>query len=112
MSMIQEQLAAYLAPTIAIYPMLAPQGTQAPYATYQRITSNVNNVLSGPPSIENTRMQIDVWASSYASAQAKSQAVIDAMQAWSVQNVLIASYDLYEQEVQIFRVLLEFSIWQ
>jgi hypothetical protein len=116
MSAIQEQLVVYLAPTATLYAMIAPQGTPLPYVTYQRITSNVNNVLSGPPSIENVRMQVDVWADvasgGYARAQALAQSIVTAMQAWPVQNVLLNSYDLYEQDVQVFRVLLEFSIWQ
>lgn len=112
MSTIQEQLVTYLAQTAAIYPMVAPQGTALPYVTYQRVASTVNNVLSGAPSIDNARMQIDVWASSYAGAQALAQSIIRAMQAWPVQNVLLNNYDLYEQEVKVYRVLLEFSIWQ
>lgn len=112
MSAIQEQMVTYLAPTSALHPMIAPQGTQLPYVTYQRIASNVNNVLSGPPSIDNMRMQIDVMARTYAESQTLAQAIIASMQAWPVQNVLISNYDLYEQDVQVFRVLLEFSIWQ
>lgn len=116
MSTIQEQMVAHLAPTAALHPMIAPQGTPLPYVTYQRITSNVNNVLSGPPSIDNVRMQVDVWADvasgGYARAQSLAQSIIAAMQAWPVQNVLLNNYDLYEQDVQVFRVLLEFSIWQ
>lgn len=112
MSTIQEQMVAYLAPVAALHPMVAPQNTEYPYATYQRVANTVNNVLSGPPSVDNVRIQIDVWARSYADAQALAQSIIAAMQAWSVQNVLISNYDLYEQDVQVFRVLLEFSIWQ
>lgn len=112
MSTIQEQLVAYLAPVAALHPMIAPQGAAYPYATYQRVANTVNNVLNGPPSIDNTRMQIDVWAASYADAQALAQSIITAMQAWDVKNVLVNNYDLYEQDVKVFRVLLEFSIWQ
>jgi hypothetical protein len=112
MSSIQEQLVAYLAPTVNIHPLVAPQGTLLPYVTYQRVANTVNNVLTGPPSIDNVRMQIDVWASTYAEAQSLAKSLITAMQAWTVQNFLINEYDLYEQEVQVFRVLIEYSIWQ
>lgn len=112
MSSIQEQLVSYLAPVAALHPMVAPQGTSLPYVTYQRVSNTVNNVLSGPPSIDNTRIQVDVWDSTYAGVQALAQSLVAAMQTWSVQNVLISNYDLYEQDVQTFRVLLEFSIWQ
>jgi hypothetical protein len=112
MSTIQEQLKAYLAPTATIYAIVTPQGTPLPYVTYQRVANNVENVLSGLPPIENVRMQVDVWAATYAGAQALKQSIIAAMQTWTVQNVLISDYDMYEQDVQVFRVLLEFSIWQ
>lgn len=112
MSTIQEQLVAYLAPVAPLHPMVAPQGIALPYVTYQRVASTVHNVLSGPPSIDNARIQVDVWASAYADVQTLAQSIIQAMQAWSVQNVLLSNYDLYEQDVKVFRVLLEFSIWQ
>jgi len=112
MSTIQEQLVAYLAPVAALHPMVAPQGTPLPYATYQRVASGVHNVLSGPPSIDNARIQVDVWAGTYAAAQALAQSIIQAMQQWTVQNVLLNNYDLYAQDVKTYRVLLEFSIWQ
>lgn len=112
MSTIQEQLVAYLAPITALHPMIAPQGTTLPYVTYQRVASTVNNVLNGPPSIDNARIQIDVWAATYAGGQTLAQSIVTAMQAWPAQNVLLNQYDLYEQDVQTFRVLLEFSIWQ
>lgn len=112
MSTIQEQLVAYLAPVAELHPLVAPQNTALPYVTYHRVASSVNNVLSGPPSIDNARMQIDVWGGTYAEAQRLAQAIIVAMQSWPVQNVLLNNYDLYEQEVKVYRVLLEFSIWQ
>lgn len=112
MSTIQEQLVAYLAPITALHPMVAPQGSALPYATYQRVASPVTNVLSGAPPIENTRLQVDVWASTYQAAQTLARSITTAMQAWAVQNVLLNSYDLYEQDVKVYRVLLEFSIWQ
>jgi hypothetical protein len=111
-STIQEQFVAQMAGVAAAHPIIAPQGTALPYVTYQRISSNVNNVLSGPPSIDNTRLQVDVWAGNYAAVQTLAAAVKARMLAWSVQNVLLIEYDLYEQDVQVFRVLLDYSIWQ
>jgi hypothetical protein len=112
MSAIQEQLFIRLSGVATIHPMLAPQGSVLPYVTYQRVASNINNVLFGPPSIDNIRIQIDVWAGTYAGAQTLADAIKASMQGWAVQNTLQNEYDLYEQAVQTFRVLLEFSIWQ
>jgi hypothetical protein len=112
MTTIQEQLLAYLSPVTSIYPIIAPQGAVLPYVTYQRVGSNVNNVLVGPPSIDQTRMQVDVWHTSYQGAQTLAAQIKTRMQGWSVQNVLIGDYDLYEASVKTYRVLMEFSIWQ
>jgi hypothetical protein len=109
---IQEQLLTYLSPITAIYPIIAPQGALPPYVTYQRVGSNVNNVLLGPPSIDNTRMQIDVWDLTYQGAQTLAAQIKTRMQSWPVQNILIGDYDLYEASVKTYRVLMEFSIWQ
>lgn len=115
MSSIQEQLVAQLNGVAAggIWAIIAKQGASLPYITYQRITNTTNNVLAGNgnPPVENTRIQIDVWGTTYAEAQAIAAAVKAAMLAWAVQNVLLLDYDLYEQDVKIYRVLLEYSIW-
>ena len=77
--MIQEDLKTLLTaalPTVPIYPVIGIQGTALPYIVYSRVISPVENVLAGngTPPINQTRMQIDVYAQSYASAQATARA--------------------------------------
>lgn len=112
MMTIQEQLLAQIGGIAPTHAIIAPQNSVLPYITYQRISNQVNNTLANGPSIDNTRMQIDIFASTYASAQTVAQAVTAAMKAWSVQNVKLLEYDLYESDVRVFRVLMDFSIWQ
>jgi hypothetical protein len=112
---IQEQLQALIATatTASVFPIVATQDAPYPHITYQRISSRNENVMDGNGStpISNCRMQIDVWAKTYAQAQALNDHVATAMKGWSVQNVQISSRDLYESDVKIYRMSMDYSIW-
>ncbi len=112
---VQEQLLFLLTGATAagarVYPMTAPDAVASPYITYQRISSNTENVMSGDSGLTNTRMQIDVYATTYAQATSIAAQINALMAAWSVQNVSIGSQDFYEDPVQLFRVSSDYSIW-
>lgn len=112
---IQQQLAELLSGATAtgtrVYPMAAPDGVLKPFITYQRISVNSENVLSGASGLTNTRMQIDVFATTYGEACAIASQVEALMAAWSVQNVSVLSQDFYEDTVKLFRVSADYSIW-
>jgi len=111
---IQEDLVTLLGPAVAsrVYGAIAAQGTLMPYIVYQRVISQVENILdgNGNPPINSTRMQIDVWSNSYASAQATAAAVRTLMLGWSKQNVNNGEQDLYEQDTRMHRVMMDYSI--
>ena len=94
-----------------VYPLTAPDSVVKPYITYQRISSNAENVLSGASGLTNTRMQIDVYATTYAQATSISAEVDALMSAWSVQNVSVLLQDFFEDQVQLFRVSHDYSLW-
>lgn len=112
---IQEQLLTLLSGATAagarVYPMTAPDAVASPYITYQRISSNTENVMSGNSGLTNTRMQIDVYATTYAQATSIANQIDTLMAAWAVQNVPISSQDFYEDPVELFRVSSDYSIW-
>lgn len=113
---IGERLYALLSATIpaaSVAIMVAEQGADFPHITFQSIYSTTENVLSGNgnPPIGQTRMQIDVWAKTYAEAQSLSKQVSAALLGWDAQNVQIGSRDAYQSDVRIYRVILEYSIW-
>lgn len=115
MASVQEALFAQLAAAVAgrVYPLVAPDGAAMPYLVYQRVANTVANVLAGngSPPIDNSRIQIDVWAASYASAQATARTAKDLLLAWSVQNVLVQELDQYEPQTKRYRVILDYSVW-
>lgn len=94
-----------------VYPQIAPDNVQRPYIVYQRVTENVENVLAGRTGLINTRLQVDVYATTYAQAQQIATAVADLMASWALPNVSILSQDIYESEVKLHRVMTDYSIW-
>jgi hypothetical protein len=94
-----------------IYPQVAPDGVARPFIVYQRINTNTENVLSGSSGLLNTRLQVDVFAATYAQAQQIALAIANLMASWSTPNVSIVSQDFFEDEVKLHRVMTDYSIW-
>jgi hypothetical protein len=94
-----------------VYPQIAPDNVERPYIVYQRVTQNVENVLSGRTGLTNTRLQVDVYASTYAQAQQIATVVAGLMEGWALPNVQILAQDIYESDVKLHRVMADYSIW-
>lgn len=94
-----------------VYPVTAPAATVRPYLTYQRISASPENILSGSSGLVNTRLQIDMFADTYAAAQALAAQVAILMAAWVLQTVSLSAQDLYEAEEKLHRVSADYSIW-
>lgn len=58
----------------------APAGVALPYVTFQTVTGQPENYLNRVPDIDSFREQIDVWASTVASARTVAAAVRDALE--------------------------------
>lgn len=112
---VQQQLAALLTGATGagaeVHPVIAPDATPLPYIVYQRIVSNTENVLDGDSGLVNTRIQIDVYARTYAQAVAVMGQVDALMNTWVVQNISILTLDGYEDAVKLFRVTSDYSVW-
>jgi hypothetical protein len=91
------------------YPMVAPEKPPIPYAVYFQVANSPEVTTDNTIPIENTRVQIDVYASTYAQVQQLSGDVRTAL--LNIGAVPIMAQDLYEDEVKLFRVMQDFSIW-
>ena len=111
--MIQEQLQAVLAPLVVgkSFPNLAAQDATPPYIVYHRVVSVTHNNLQGPSDLQNTRVQIDAYAKTYAGVQQIAASVRLAMQGAGFINVQLSEQDFYEIDVRLHRVSLDYSIW-
>jgi hypothetical protein len=94
-----------------VYPVIAPDLVLRPYIVYLRVTSNDENVLSGATGLYNTRIQLDMYADSYAAAQALAAQVDARMAGWIMQNVSLGAQDLYEPDPKLHRVRADYSVW-
>lgn len=100
-----------------IFPIVRPSqgpGLTLPAITYQRIAGVPMNDLDGDDgNLLNIRMQIDVWATTHDAVKLIAEAVRARMQvaAATFRAVLLLDQDVYEEEVKIFRVSMDFSCW-
>lgn len=110
-----EQLQAVLAPVAqggAWYAEAAADvDKSSPYIVWQLVVSTTNNNLSGPSDLQNTRVQIDVWAPRFADAYALGKSVAQAMQAAPFTAIQISTQPVYDDVVKLHRNILDFSCW-
>lgn len=94
-----------------VYPLTGPDTPVKPYIVYQRVSASSENVLDGDSGLTNTRMQIDVYSTTYGEADTIANQIDALMAAWALQNVSILNQDGYESDTKLFRVTSDYSIW-
>lgn len=101
--------------TTRIYPEIRPADDALPAVVYSRLSGLRVNSLSGYSSLENVRMQVDVYASSVDGRRALSDAVTDVLTAaQTFSGLLVESpFDSYDDEPTIPEYIrtLDFSLW-
>ncbi|MDD5406011.1 MAG: DUF3168 domain-containing protein [Sulfurovaceae bacterium] len=94
-----------------IYPQIMPQGCVKPALVYTVVNSSDNQGLEGCVSSENTRVQIDVYASSYLEAKTVKNEVKAALYSFgSIPYAMNSRDGVYEEEVGLFRQIIDFNI--
>lgn len=91
------------------YPMVAPEKPTAPYAIYFEVNNAPEMSIANVLSIENSRIQVDVYCKTYAEAQTKADAIRTAM--IGIGAIPLSAGDLYESEVKLYRVTQDYSVW-
>jgi hypothetical protein len=111
--MIQQDLFAALSGVAGgrVFPNVAPNNVQKPYVVYARVSSAPENTLADGAPIENTRLQVDCFDTTYAAALALAAAVKTAIKSSAITHVLLLEQDQFEPEALLHRVILDFSIW-
>lgn len=93
-----------------LYPLVAPDNTPRPFGVYQRVSS-VPVTIHANGTIES-RIQIDIYADTYAAALTLADSVRTTLAATTAlisAPILVA--DEYEPDTKLFRVLCDFSFW-
>lgn len=102
-----------------VYPVRLPQKPDYPCVSFQVITSPRAHTMEGAVSIKSV-VQIDCWAKTYLEAQTIATAVEEALDTFvgRMGGILKVTatlqgerQDLYEPDVDDYRVSLDFSIW-
>ena len=118
--MIETKIYAHLSTTTAItasvstriWPMTLPDNPTYPAITYERISSNPQFGLSGYASLDNPIITIDCWTTSYDQAKTLSTRVHAAMDsAGTFKANLLTDNDDYNPDLQIYRVVQDYSCW-
>lgn len=94
-----------------VYPMIAPDSPVTPYILYQNIANTPEVCLAGNIPISNTRMQIDAYDKTYAGVKTLKADIDAAMLAATFKNVPLMQRDLFENEVKLYRIQQDYSIW-
>jgi hypothetical protein len=94
------------------YPLQMPENPTYPAIVYSRIAGAPFNVLDASASIDQVRMQIDCYALTYDGAKTLSASVRDAMESAAFKGTLQFDIDFYEEEVKVYRVAMDFYVWQ
>ncbi len=91
--------------------MRAAQNTPAPYIVWQRLISTTNNSTRGPSDVQNTRVQVDVYAADYLTTKALADAVQSAVATSGINGVKISDQDFFEDDTKLYRISQDFSLW-
>lgn len=90
--------------------MLSPQRPVYPHIVYMRVSGGQINGLDGYLNTEKPTIQIDVFSSSYSQAKTLSENVHTVLDGTTTfKSILITDSDLYEDEVNKYRVIQEYS---
>lgn len=107
-----------LVPATRIYPGVRPQGSILPAVSYFKVTNRHLYRHRGAGGWAEPRFQIDVWASTYASAKRVAEQVRLGMNAFTGtfsgvevgRSEAANETDLYEPETQIHHIALDFDV--
>jgi hypothetical protein len=94
------------------YPVLMPQEPTYPALVYSRQASNPQYRLEGGSSLTQARVSIDCYAQTYDAVKSLSAQVRQAMEEASFKGTLIFDTDFYEPDVKLFRILMDFYVWE
>jgi len=95
-----------------VYPIKLPHEPTYPAITYSRVASEKVNAFDGYKGLEDARIQVDCWASTYAQAKDLAEKVISAMINATPFKARVASdTDLYDDDTGTYRVSVDFYIW-
>jgi len=93
-----------------IYPLRSPQKAEFPLVVYTRVSSARISNLDGE-NIANPNFLIDCWATSYAQAKTLAGYVEQAILGSTIRCVLNGDREDKNDDIELYRISLDFSVW-
>lgn len=111
--MIEEQIFDALKGLVSnrCYPIMMPEKPTFPGIVYSRIANLPFNTVVAPSTLDQVRVQIDSYATTYSAAKSLAASVRTAMEGASFKATLQTDQDLYEPDVKVYRVSQDFYVW-
>ena len=92
-----------------VYPMMLPENVTFPAITYQVVFDGANQSFNtGNATSRTVRFQVDIFETTYGDAKRLKDLVVGEVIA--LKGGGISAQDLYEDELQLHRQLLDFTI--
>jgi|GEM_PF-4899384 len=115
------ELSAIAGLTDKVFPVMAAQGTVAPYLTYILGGTDRTITLAGHDGLVQSQYQLDLYHTSYASLKALKKLVIANTKTYGQRNIgvtgpyvqqveIITDFEMYEDAVRLFKGIIEFNV--
>lgn len=115
------ELAALLGLENKVFPIIAAQGTEAPYITYVLGSSERTQDLLGDNGLVKAQYQLDLYHSTYAGLKAFKKSVIQRIKTFNMRNLagtgpyiqqveITNDYETYESDVKLYRGIIELDL--
>ncbi len=95
------------------YAAYAPQDVANPYIVFRLIAGSRRYSHDGFSSLSVDRVQVSVYADTYATARGVADEVINRMESWATaQATFMASQvDIYEEETKLYHIPVDYEVW-
>lgn len=109
--------------TNKVFPVNAPEGTAAPYATYETGDHHADKAHDGHMTSGTLQCNVDVFGATYSSMKTTSRAVVAEIKTFigtkiggsgpTIQNLTFDEYlpELYEPNVSLYRKSIGFTVY-
>lgn len=98
--------------TFRCYPDVGPAGAVRPYVTYQQVGGQSPNILQNVIGIQNSRIQINVWADNRLDASNLLQSIATILTNATYQGVSLgAPVSTFEFDTRLYGARQDFSMW-
>jgi len=91
-----------------VYPLFMPQNVVFPAVTYQVIYDGTEQGVGGCVWGRDVRIQVDIYSKSYSEAKSLKQQAVNHI--IDLKGGNISAQDLYDDDMQLYRQLIDFTI--